>query len=556
MKRMFIQKCLLVSISLVSLAQAMLDHTSVPKLTVIFVIDQFAHHYLNTLSPHLHYGLKQLMEKGICYDSAYMPHGIPSTGPGHASLNTGAYPKDHGIIGNKWRDKNGNKTACDDDASPDAAVIAPNGFYEHGKSPHNIMVNGISDTFMYTSSPAVPHHVYSIASKSRAAICTANNAKALWLDEKTGNFTSSKFYFKDGQLPMWLNDFNKKSGVPHLKGYTWHLAYSRTKRPYNFYDTNNYLYSRPARTFIGHTKIMDEDKKADFYEYLEKTPGMADITFNVARSCVDAHVSREKKDKMMLWVCISNLDKIGHTFGSNSIETLDTIYHLDRQIAQFMKYVQRKVGDKNVLFVLTADHGMAPTPEIARARGLAHANRIVRADVMQEFNGSIHKNHEVEECVSSISGPNVYLDQAVLEKISPDKRVAIAQHVKEMLLKKPFVKNAWTYEQLANANFCCNQEIECSFKNQLFPGRSGSVIFQTYPNNFVTTYKKGADHKTPYEQDTHIPLIIYQPGRFEQKMIVKKVYAQQLAPTLATILRVPKPDVNPFEVLPGLFDAD
>ena len=86
-----------------------------PRLTIIFVIDQFAYHYFPKLEKHLKGGIKYLLDNGINYTNAYFPHAMPATATGHAALNTGTFAKDHGFIGNSWFDNEGNRIACDDD---------------------------------------------------------------------------------------------------------------------------------------------------------------------------------------------------------------------------------------------------------------------------------------------------------------------------------------------------------------------------------------------------------------------------------------------------------
>lgn len=554
MKKCFLGICFVLLYPNTSILGLTFTDVKTPKLTVIMVIDQMAHHYLSKLAPYFKYGFKQLLDEAVMYDNAYMMHGIPSTGPGHASLNTGTYPRDHGIIGNSWRDFDNKKTACDDDSADVAGVIAPDGFYPYGKSPHHIMVNGISDTFAISGTPDTPHHVYAISAKSRSSICTANKVgKALWFDLFTGQFTSSKFYFPDGLLPAWVNKYNQKSGINRLQKYTWKLAFNWSKNPYNFFDINNYIFSRPQHSFIGTTKILDPEKKHEFYSYIEKTPKMAEAIFGLAKQCITTHVDQRKKDHLLLWVLIGNLDKIGHTFGCSSREAIDTLYHIDKQVGDFMKFAQKRVGKENALFVLTADHGMALTPEIAHYRGLVASNRIKRSELMSELDDLVQEYHVSKDLISSISGPNVYINMPEIMQLSTQKQDAIVQRIKIALLKKPYIKNAWTYQELDRAEFSCNNDIACAFKNQLYPGRSGAVIFRVQPNNFVTRYDKGADHKTPYEMDTHIPLFLYQAGRFQPKIVTQQVRAQQIASTLSTLLRVPKPDACTVPILPGLF---
>lgn len=528
-----------------------------PKLTVIVVVDQLAYHYLQTLAPHLKNGLGFLNQQGVSYANAFMPHGMPATGTGHPALNTGTFASDHGIVGNSWINAEGKRVACDDDSPENSAVIGPQGLYKYGKSPKNIMVEGISDSFVFASSPKVPHHAYSIGGKSRATIGTINKlGKAIWFDEASGNFTSSTYYFKNGKIPDWVNTFNKEKNLTALNSFKWNLAYPSKDNYYNFYDAHNYTFSRPDESFINKEKIKTEGKDKDFFEYVSKTPLMSELIFDLSKKCIEEHIDRQKPDSLLLWVCISNLDKIGHTFGCNSAEAIDTVYHIDKQLKHFISFAQKKAGAKETLFVLTSDHGMAPMPEIAHERGFSNAQRINRTLFTKEMNEAFKTKYNLsEDHIFTISGPNVHINQTIVQNMNSKEKNTFLKHVRDYLKTKSFIKNAWTYNELYNSNFCCNQR-EAWFKNQLFPHRSGSVIFQTYPNTFITKYEHGADHKTAYEADTHIPLIVYRQGYLERKKITQRVYAQQLANSLAYILNISNAQASTFEVLPNLFDPE
>src|SRR5579863_4613994 len=145
-----------------------------PRLTVVLVVDQFAHHYMNKLMPRLKHGLRYLTENGVVYTNAHMPHGQPGTATGHAGLNTGTCAKDHGFVSNSWYE-NGKKVACDDDFSVNARVIAPKGTYDFGKSAQRLKVDGLSDQCVLQSEPRSPFVSYSISGKSRSAIATARS---------------------------------------------------------------------------------------------------------------------------------------------------------------------------------------------------------------------------------------------------------------------------------------------------------------------------------------------------------------------------------------------
>ena len=169
-----------------------------PQVTVIFVIDQFAFHYLPRLKPYLTQGIGFLMQNGINYVNAYYPHAMPSTAVGHTALNTGTFATNHGIMNNSWRDGNLKKVSCVDAPAETAAVFSPTGFYEDGKSGHFIMMDGISDQLVLESQPSKPISVYAVSNKCYAAItCAGKLGKPLWFDERVifNNSVSTFLFF-------------------------------------------------------------------------------------------------------------------------------------------------------------------------------------------------------------------------------------------------------------------------------------------------------------------------------------------------------------------------
>lgn len=522
-----------------------------PKLTVIMVIDQFGYHYIPKLYPHLQYGLRTLLDKGIVYENTYLPHGMPATGTGHTGFNTGTYAKDHGIIANGWINPSGEKVACDDDTAERAAVFGPNGMYDYGKSARNVMVNGISDQFVLASQPNNPHLAFGISYKSRAAICTAGQlGKAFWFDPKSGLCTSSKAYYD--KLPQWLVEFSSKHR-PYVTNCAWQLMYPETSEAYNFYNIRNYTYAnRPFSSINTLTCTTNDtiDKKRDCFS---TSPHANKLIFDLAFSCIDTYANENPKNNMLVWVCVSSLDKLGHTYGTDAIETLDMIYQLDKQIQDFMEQITTKFDKKDVLFGLTADHGSGPIVEMMHDRGLDGARRIIASELKSILNQKIKSTYGIENCVLKIAQPHVHLNLPIFDALESATQQKIIQELKTTLLQQKGIKQVWTYDELHNATFNQN-DLENYFKQQLFKGRSGQLIVQTYPYVIITNYPTGLNHKTPYEYDTHIPLVLYQPGQFEGKKIYQKVWGLQLANTLAQILRVQKPSASTFDALPGIFD--
>ena len=66
----------------------------------------------------------------------------------------------------------------------------------------------------------------------------------------------------------------------------------------------------------------------------------------------------------LLGISFSANDRVGHAYGPDSHEVMDVTVRLDRTLARLFAFLDRTVGLANVVMVLTADHGVAPLPEV------------------------------------------------------------------------------------------------------------------------------------------------------------------------------------------------
>lgn len=517
-----------------------------PKLTVVFIIDQFAYHYIEKLKHNLIGGIKHLVSNGVFYKNAYMPNGAPSTSAGHAIISTGTYGKTSGIIGNGWLDKANEKTAYESlDIDKKYAVFSPYGLYKHAKAPSNILVDTLSDQFVLKSKPGQDYKSFAISLKSRAAIALAGKlGKAIWFDEDSCQFTSSRAYFEE--LPSWVKSFNKKHlDMEKIKELEWRRFHKDNIFAYNFKDIKNYDFARSNFNIIGE-KISNCGE--DYIGTYVKTPHANKHLLDLAKECLEKNIGRKKGDKFILWISLSSLDKLGHCYGPDSQEAIDMIYHLDWQIDQFMKYIEKKLNPQKILYTLTADHGIMPIVEILKGRGISGIRRINKNKLMNKINNQIEKKHKIKNVALRFVNPQIYLNKKPLKSLSKKRKDQIKKDIKKILINEPGILKAWTYKELSNEK-TESGSIDSFFKNQLFKGRSGQIICKTAPYSVITN-KMGSQHKTPYEFNTHIPLVIYRKNHIYGKHVKEKVLMTRLANTLAKILKVSKPAASTFEPLP------
>lgn len=528
-----------------------------PRLTVILVIDQGAYRHFSSRTEFYQAGIKKLFSDGIVYTNAHMPHALPTTGVGHTALNTGTFANYHGICSNRWRLANGQTVGCDVDPSAMAAVINPrenDKVYSFGRSAVNMMVDGLSDQFVLSSSAARKRHAYAISGKSRSAIATAGHAAhALWFDHHAGLFTSSKAYMQ--QLPQWLIDFNAMHNqLP--ESISWQSRYAPNDPAYAMADKKSYQFSNVSDQLVNHqipTKLIDKKGRPSYDSFLA-TPAGVQLILDCALQCVRSHLTADNRDEMLLWVCLSSLDPLGHGYGPDSLEVIDMLYHIDHQIGNFINALTAIVDENKILLALTADHGVSPIPELIAQKGFSAARRLSSKQLIAKSNNHIKAHYAIQSLITGYEPPYLYLNKKALASIAhPQQQEIIASLINFIEHQFPGIKKVWTVPQLQKAVFE-PYSFEDFFQKQLYPGRIGDMVIQTFPYTLLTDRPTGTAHQTPYDYDTHVPLIIYQKGSLEKKVIQSKVFTTQFAPTIARILGIACPSASISPLLPGIFD--
>jgi len=531
--------------------------STTPRLTIAFIVDQLAYHYLEKIEPHLTGGISFLLKNGTVYKNAFMPNAHPCTSTGHVTIDTGTYAKTHGIVGNSWLDDQGNKENFEKIAVDHKyAVLSNKSTNNYAIAGTNIMTDGISDQFVLHSKPNATYKVFGLAQKVRSAVGVSGSlGKAIWFDTKKNQFTSSKAYFE--QLPEWVTSFNNEYLTIEIpKVIEWQL-FNKNPLPYQFYDVKNYKFTNYPFSIIN--TPFDKLTLPSIKEYADngaetiyiKTPHSNKHLLELAKRCLDNNLSNNPNDKIFLWILLGSLDPLGHYYGPQSQEALDLLYHLDWQIKQFMEYVEKKVKANDILYVLTSDHGVMPIIENLKERGMKNIHRIDEQKILQELNEHIKKTHNIENLIVRHLVPQFYVNKKLFYGLPKEKRAMVSHTIKTFLQQQPGIMRVWTYNEL-NSMPVEPGSIDSFFKNQLYPGRSGEFTCKCNPYSAITKYPRGTHHRTPYEYDTHVPLSIYQKGTTKKQVIEKKVFMTQLANTLAKLLNVTKPSASVCEPLPGV----
>ncbi|HET7112797.1 MAG TPA: alkaline phosphatase family protein, partial [Pyrinomonadaceae bacterium] len=189
-----------------------------PRLVLLIVVDQFRYDYLERFGDlFVANGLRRLLRDGASWTQSNYDHFPTYTAPGHATMMTGAYPAETGIVGNEWPDRvTGKKVTSVSDTS---LRLLGGATSEGASSPRRLMSSTLGDELRLATSDRAK--VIGISVKDRSAILPAGrhaNA-AYWFSTSSGTMVSSTYYFD--QLPQWVSSFNSSRPADQYFGAKW-----------------------------------------------------------------------------------------------------------------------------------------------------------------------------------------------------------------------------------------------------------------------------------------------------------------------------------------------
>ncbi|HMF55512.1 MAG TPA: alkaline phosphatase family protein, partial [Pyrinomonadaceae bacterium] len=436
-----------------------------PRLVLLIVVDQFRYDYLERYGDlFVEGGLRRLMREGASWTEANYDHMPTYTAPGHATLMTGTWPSENGIIGNNWFERETGKRVSS--VTDDSTLLLGGREGDRGKSPRRLLASTLGDEIRLATNDR--SKVIGISIKDRSAILPAGRhaSAAYWLSTDNGNFVSSNYYFNS--LPAWVAQFNQRRMADSFFAKRWdrilpESEYTRRvgadDEPWENLDPG----SHDTKTFPHIITGGLSTPGSMFYKSLDYTPFCNDLLLAFAKEAIVNENLGADADTDVLSVSFSGNDYVGHRFGPYSQEAMDVTLRVDRQIADLLSFVDARVGLRNTFVVFTADHGVAPVPEHAVVLNLpgrridysiivkaireaikARYGRSGAADNTADYIQNFQYRNETRE--GYING-NVYLNMAALRRdhVNPEE---IEQFVGQAAMSVPGMARYFTRAQL------------------------------------------------------------------------------------------------------------
>ncbi len=490
-----------------------------PTLVVLITVDQLRADYLTRFGPQLTGGIGRLMRGGAWFTDAHHDHAITETAPGHATLLAGRFPRSTGIMLNR--------AGVEDDAAP---LLA--GASGPGASPRRFIGTTLVDWLRTADARS---RSLSVSMKDRAAILPVGRSKtSVYWYSPDGRFTTSRYY--TDSLPSWVSAFNARRVPQGYAGKAWTLllpdaAYPENDAPLVQLGVATFPHQLPSDT-------------AGVASLVRLTPFMDDITAAFALQGLTALGLGAGPQTDLLAMSLSATDVIGHRYGPDSREIHDDVLRLDRTVGAFLDSLYRVRDSARVVVVLTSDHGVAPIPELAVNRDGAPPERVDLAPLVAALRASL-RAAKVDTMAIDLDQQIVFADCAAFRAASVNADSAVSAFAAN-LRKEPGVLRVDHYRTLIADSL--KDPVARRWSHQ-FPVTAPVELVVTL-TPFSTFGGNVASHGSPYDYDTHVPMIFYgagvRPGRYDS--FVRTV---DLAPTLAALA-----GVKPTERLDGVVLGD
>ena len=294
-----------------------------PKLILTVVWDGGGWNVLNTW-PNTWPFLKSIMEEGSSVADAVVGSSPSVTPAVHATIGTGTFPKQHGIVDIPVRDG-------------DEVV----GSYD-GRTPSYLNVESLADVWDAAVDNAA--QIGMLAYKSwhlgmighGAYLDGGDRDIAIIAERDAGQLVTNESWYS---LPSYLEDVG---------------GFEQDVRNVDLDD------GQVDNKWMGH-EILDDARE------LRHSPAWALYQTRLVKSVLEGEDFGDDDVTDLFFVNYKQVDDVGHDYNMLNPEMREILKYTDAELEKLAKWLEKEVGRDNFVLVATADHGQSPDPLAAQA---------------------------------------------------------------------------------------------------------------------------------------------------------------------------------------------
>jgi Type I phosphodiesterase / nucleotide pyrophosphatase len=316
------------------LTEALTPGAERPKLIVVVVWDGAGRNVLDEW-PNAWPELRGLIPEGTWYENAEVGSSPPSTAQIHATIGTGAFSRDHGLVAHTLRI--GDRLTDPWEAGSrylTAATFADLYDRHEGNRP----IVGTLATVAIQLGMMSHGSLWGGGDRDIAVLREREGAATLGAEGISWNLTSNVApYYR---LPAYVN------GLPPITDH--------------FEETD----LQDGRDDGRWHELHLEDAKA---EEALLTPARIPFQTTLVEEVVEREGFGADEVPDLLFVNYKLIDEIGHKYSMNSPEMRDSVEAQDADLPALIDLLNEHAGEGNWVMALTADHGHTPDPNVSGA---------------------------------------------------------------------------------------------------------------------------------------------------------------------------------------------
>ena len=527
-----------------------------PKLVLQITVDQLRADMPQMVKEHWgKKGFRWLYENGLVYANAHHAHANTETIVGHTTLATGATPAVHGMVGNIWYDRELGRAVYNIE-DPDYALLSADADVDDaneidptqraansdGRSPRAIRSSTLSDQIALAGRGRAK--IFGVSVKDRGAVAMAGHAgKAFWFSKAAGEFVTSNYYYE--RYPQWVLDWNAATKHTKWSGSSWTL--SLDENAYSAVDDAAWETNFPGYGITFPHSYGSSDSKY-FTTLLTLSPAGDELTADFAMALIDAEAIGKDDVTDYLSVSFSSTDYVGHLFGPASREAEDNLIRLDRTLEKLLEHVDKTIGLRNVVVVLSADHGAADVAGYLQSLNIPAGNINLSDFPDDSVNARLTARFGVgSELISAIEWPYLSLNHDLIAEQGLNS-VEVAEAIAAELESIPGIFDALTTREM---NAVDKADYVKFAANNYAEGRSGDIHLVVNPHWFVADFdglSVASTHGSPWAYDRHVPIIFVGKG-IPAARVDRAVSTTDVAPTVSALLNIGAPSGTTGHVL-------
>ena len=493
-----------------------------PKLVVCITVDQlrgdYIEYFYNSFGEG---GFKRLMNEGRMYKNIRFEFSNVDQASAFATLFTGSNPSYHGISSDKKYDfVKGQETSSLND--PDYL----GNYTRENYSPKALLASTIGDELKIASKGR--SDVFAIAPEAESAILSAGHAAngAFWMDDYNGKWATTT-YFKG--IPWYVDRYNNgsESLTPRLEQMVWTPSLPIT-------SLNAFPYVLDDIPF----KYTFSEKSGTAYLNLKTSPFINKEVNRLALQFIEyaAFGTRSCPDMLAITYYAGNYR--GAMSKEYTREIQDTYYQLDKDIAQLLGAIDKKVGLANTLIVFTGSGYYSSIEEYPEGMllggGEFHPKRCTAL-----LNMYLMAVYGQTNWVTGYYNNQIFLNRKAIEdaKISlPEMQIKAAEFVREF----SGVQNVTTDFALRTGDW--NEGTSALRQGTHHLGR-GDLIVELQPGWIINNEIPKEKPKVVRNNAVITPLIFLGNG-IKPEHIYREIKATEVAPTVTHVLRIRPPNAS------------